>query len=477
VLVRARHTSRRRAASAVYGDWADDIVLTVDGAAVLTPDADPLRSQPPADALRDVLRRRPGWPVVLLFVGYPLWWALGVTDLVGLVATVAMAGALARRPHTRVPRGFGVLLLFLVWVALSFALIQIAAPGAVATPDSKRYLTAAWRLLWYLEAVVLLLYLGNERERLRQAWICRTLGWMFVWAVAGGLLGVIAPSFQFRSLAERLLPHGLISTPFVYAKVHPVAAERFADFLGGAYRTSAPFPYSNIWGLNVACFLPFFVVGWLSRDAGRRRRLTGWLVLGASVVPIVLSLNRGLWLALAAIVALLAIRAAVAGQLRLVAVLAAGAVLAGTVLALSPLGALVEHRLSGTGLTSAQTRSHLVSVTLSSVRHESPVLGFGATRDLAGNFSSIAGGATSSCRRCSPPAIGTQGQLLLVTFTQGLVGAVLYFGFLLTQFLRGLRTPSRYATAGLAVLLAHLVTAGVYSADNVAILPIFAAVA
>lgn len=422
-------------------------------------------------------RPGPGWPVAMLFVGYPLWWALGIPDVIGLIAAIAMVSALVRRPRLRVPAGFGILLLLLLCFLLSLLLVQVAVPLTRAGADGNRYLTASWRLLWYVKAIVLLLYLGNERERLSDTWICRTLGWMFVYITAGGLLGILRPSFEFHSLAERLLPHGLASTPFVYANIHPVAAERYADYLGGAFRTSAPFPYANIWGLNFACFLPFFVVGWLGRDAGSRRRVVGWTVLGASVLPIVLSLNRGLWVALAAAAVVVAIRAAIAGQLRVIASLAFGAVVVAAVLAASPLGASVSQRLSGHEPTSAHTRSQLASVTLTSVRHESPLLGFGATRDVQGNFVSIAGAATTTCRRCSPPALGTQGQLLLVTFTQGFLGAVLYFGFLLLQFARHMATPSKFATAGLAVLVGHFVTSPIYSADNLAILPIFAAVA
>lgn len=439
--------------------------------------ANSARDPEPAHSMRDVLRLRPGWPVVLLFVGYPLWWMLGLTDVAGLVAAIAMVVTLVKRPRVRVPRAFGIVLLFLVWIVLSFLVIQVAAPGAVAVANGNRYLTASWRLLWYLKAVILMLYLGNERERLRQAWICRTLGWMFVWVVAGGLLGVIKPTFEFRSLAELVLPRGLATTPFVYASIHPVAAERFTEFLGGSFRTSAPFAYANVWGLNLACFLPFFVVGWLGRDATRRRRLTGWVILAISVVPIVLSLNRGLWLALGAIVLVVAIRAVLGGQLRLVALLAGGMTLVAIVIAVSPLGAHVERRLSGNGPNSADTRSNLTSLTLSSVRSASPLLGFGATRNVQGNFTSIAGGASSTCRRCAPPALGTQGQLLFVVFTQGFVGAALYFGFLLLQFFRHIRIRSGYVTAGLAVLVAHFVTSTVYSADNLAVLAIFASIA
>ena len=413
----------------------------------------------------------------MLFVGYPIWWVLGLTDLVTVVAAAAMFVTLLKRRVVRVPPAFGLLALFLVWVLLSFSTAQLAAPGAVTTTDVNRYLTAGWRLLWYLKAAIVLLYLGNERKRLSQLWICRTLGWMFVWIVAGGLLGVADPRFAFRSLAERVLPSGIAHTPFVYADIHPIGAELFSVFNGGAYRTSAPFAYANIWGLNFVCFLPFFVLGWLSTENPHKRRLSGAVLLAISVVPVVFSSNRAMWLALAVVALFVAVRSAVAGHYRLLGAFFAGAVVVGAVVALSPLGSEVSARLAGDGQTSSVTRTNLASIGVAGVEHESPLLGFGATRQVQGSFTSIAGGATATCPRCTPPSFGTQGQLLLVTFTQGLIGAVLYFGFVGWQFARHLAARAKYAVGGLAVLLAHLLTSTVYSADNLAILGIFAAIA
>ena len=49
----------------------------------------------------------------------------------------------------------------------------------------------------------------------------------------------------------------------------------------------------------------------------------------------------------------------------------------------------------------------------------------------------IGGGATPDCPQCSPPAMGTQGHIWLVLFSQGFVGAALFFWFLLRRFLHG----------------------------------------
>jgi hypothetical protein len=430
----------------------------------------PPEPERPASSVLDVFRRRPGWPLVLLFVGYPLWWVLGLTEVVTFVAIGAMAVQLLRIPRLRVPPGFGMWLLFLVWVLVGAALVQVAAPGAVSESKGTRYFTWAWRLLWYLKATVVLLYIGNMRSKLSLTWICRVFSWMFIFIVAGGLLGVVAPGFQFHSLAELVLPQHFASTQFVYTKIHPVAAEAH-DILGSTGgRTSAPFAFSNVWGLNFACFLPFFILGWLGRDAGWRR-IVAPFILAIATVPVVFSLNRGLWTALVGATLYVTIRSALAGRVRQLASVLVGLGLLAGIVAFSPLGTAINSRLNGTAASNV-SRTNLGTLGLTSMASTSPIAGFGTTRNVQGNFSSIAGGSTSFCPRCTPPALGTQGQFSLVTFTQGMVGAVLYFVFFALQLLRYIRMRSGYAVATCAVILMHFITSIVYSADNLAIVAI-----
>ena len=162
-----------------------------------------------------------------MFVGYPLWWALGIVEIVSFIAVGAMLYELSRMKRVRVPSHFGWWLLFLAWVVLSVVTVQIDAPGAIEGSSLTRYLTWGWRLLWYAKATVVMLYIGNMRDRLSMAWVCRVLGWMFVFIVFGGLLGVADAGFQFRSLLEIVLPRSISSIAFVQANIHPVAAESF----------------------------------------------------------------------------------------------------------------------------------------------------------------------------------------------------------------------------------------------------------
>ena len=429
----------------------------------------------PATSLLDVLRRRTGWPLVLMFVGYPLWWALGIVEIISFVAVGAMLFELSRMKRVRVPSYFGWWLLFLAWVLISVITVQIDAPGAIEGSSWTRYLTWGWRFLWYAKATVVMLYIGNMRDRLSMAWVCRVLGWMFVFIVFGGLLGVVDPGFQFRSLLEIVLPRSVSSIAFVQANIHPVAAESYVTGGLQSGRASAPFAFANVWGLNFACFLPFFVVGWFRRDASWRRYAAP-AVLAIATVPVVFSLNRGLWLALIGAAVFLGIRLAFIGRLRLLVGLVLGLALIGVGVGVSPLGAAVLKRLNGQAQTSNAGRASLTLLGLSSAEQASPLIGFGTTRNVQGNTISIAGGKTPTCPRCVDPPLGTQGQLSLVTFTQGFVGAILYFGFLLLQFLKHVRYRAGPCVAASCVLVMQFITSPVYSVDNLAVVAIFAAV-
>src|SRR5581483_3267658 len=128
----------------------------------------------------------------------------------------------------------------------------------------------------------------------------RLLAWLFVVTVAGGLLGVVAGRFQFSSPVELLLPNHLRSNAFVQSLVHPAAAQ-LMDVLGHeSPRPAAPWGYTNTWGNDFCLLVGWFVVAAFSRSgsaggSARIRRVLAAGVLAVAVVPVVYSLNRGLW--------------------------------------------------------------------------------------------------------------------------------------------------------------------------------------
>src|SRR4051794_20908491 len=67
----------------------------------------------------------------LLFVGYPIWWLLGIAAVLPLAVAAVMALDLSRRRTIPVPRGWTLWCLFLVWVLLGALLLGADAPSAV----------------------------------------------------------------------------------------------------------------------------------------------------------------------------------------------------------------------------------------------------------------------------------------------------------------------------------------------------------
>jgi O-Antigen ligase len=371
-----------------------------------------------------------------------------------------MAVHLLRRRTVAVPPGFGLWLLFLVWVVVSLIMLPENPPGTLPDSASSRLVSVVFNLAGYLSATVILLYAGNlsEAEFPRRR-LMRQLGGLFVVVVAGGLLGVLAPRFQFTSLVETLLPPHIAQNGFVRSLVHP-ASSQLQDVLGfPSPRPSAPFGYTNTWGNCLALLLGWFAVSWL-RDARPRRRITGLAVLALAAIPVVYSLNRGLWLGLGLIVLYTAVRLALRGRLFvLVAVLAALAI-GGTVVAASPLATIVEQRFDNQ--KSNGIRAFTMERTLD-VLDESPVIGFGSPRAALGSSNSIAVGADARCPRCGNPTLGSNGQLWLLLIAQGLGGALLFVGFFLRSLWAYRRDRTPIGDAGLLALLLPLFFMFVYN--------------
>ncbi len=442
--------------------------------------ADPETTREQDDTgLAQVVRARqrllkPGWPLAAIFVLFPLWWALGLSEWACVILAAPMAFSLIRQRHITVPRGYGWWLLFLAWVCIGIVLLHVPAYGAVADHSATRYLTWAYRLAWYLAITVTGLYVLNKKDEISTTRVARIVSCLFLTVVAGGLLGVFAPHFQFTSLMEIVLPQSITQAQFVEHMIHPTAAQ-LQDVLGfSAPRPSAPYTYTNIWGLNYAVTLPFFVYAWCRRDSGWRRYAAP-VVLLVSAVPVIYSINRGMWAALVVMAVFVAARAALSGRPAVMGAIALGAVALVVVVASTSLSGVVEARFSNTG--SAQGRTHLGTLTVKSVTRTSPVVGLGSTRNVQGNFNTITGGATANCPRCSPPALGTQGQLWLVVFTQGWVGLILYLGFFALVFLRSRRSRAPVVTMGLSVLVASFVTMPFYNALGTGLLVVMIAVA
>jgi hypothetical protein len=353
---------------------------------------------------------------------------MGLMTVVPMVMAVVMGRDLVRRRERLVlPQGFILWALFLAWVLLGIFVLWADAPDAVPGGGPSRLLVFGLRAGWYFAATMALLWvMSRTEEELPTRWVFELVAFLFVVTTAGGVLGLLAPMLEFRSLLELLLPSGLRNNALVSSLVHPAAAEIQSVLEKPGPRPQAPFAFANTWGSVMALSIPFFVVAWIVR--GRTwQRVSAPLVLLAAAFPTVYSLNRGLWVCLAmGLVGLLVLQLSKGRVVTFFGTVAAMAVL-GLVASASPLADIYEQRL--TNQHSNERRSELSSTTVGSAAEGSPVVGFGSTRDVQGNFSSIAGGATADCSACGVPALGTQGHLWLVIFSQGLLGAALFLSF------------------------------------------------
>lgn len=401
----------------------------------------------------------PGWPLAALFLGFPLWWALGLAQLAFFVAALAMVVILVRRREPlKVPHGFALWVLFLVWLLLGMFVLRAQAPETLPGFGASRVAGYVIRAGWYGAVTVVMLYVVNVRavSTLR---IVRLLASMFVVTTCFGVVATIAPTLEFSSPVELLLPQGIAKANFVSTLVHPTLAST-SEFLGYEQpRPTAPFPYSNAWGNNLALFLPFFVLAWFGRDAGWRRKLAPF-VLVAAVVPVTFSLNRGLWISLAVAAAYAAFRLAVNGRGRALQVLVASVLVGGIAFMASPLYDTVTLRVDTPH--SNERRASTVETVVAVTAAGSPVVGYGSTRTMQGSFQSLAGGETDACHQCAAPPLGTQGFMWRLILTTGFVGTLLCLAFLGVQFLRRARGPSPLDIATCSTLLIAVLCFFVY---------------
>ncbi len=423
---------------------------------------DPVRVAPERSALRGSrLRFGPGWPIAAVVAGYPLWWALGLTPVVFPVAAAFLLWDLARsRRRLRVPPGFWLWLLFLAVVVLSAVMLDVTAPGTVPPSGSGRFAAFTLRLLNYVAVSVFMLYVGNRTEReLPRIQIMRWMALLAVWTVLLGFAGVLFPRFAFPTALTLLLPGSV--TDLLGATGQATAAlSQVQPVLGVvAPRPAAPFAFTNAWGNNLSLLLVWLcAVGLVS---GRRTRLLAGAVLVLSAVPIVYSLNRGMWIGLGLSLVYVAVRLAARGRLLAIGTLALIVGVSAIAFVASPLQTIVTERLAHGH--SNEARSSLAQDSLRAAA-SSPLLGYGTTRQTIGSGASIAIGKTVDCPKCGNANIGSTGQFLLLLIAQGFTGTALYIAYFVRTVWAYRLDSSPVGVAGSLVVLLSLFYGLFYSA-------------
>ena len=265
------------------------------------------------------LARHPAWPLTLLLAGIPLWWALGFGDYIFILLSIPMAARLYAwsaqgNRRIRVPPGFGLWLLFLLVVLIGAAALAATAPGTLASPVSNRLISFGVRTIGYLGDTALLLFAGNltERElpRRRLAWLLGLRG-----PVRRGSAACSACSSSTCTSLRRWPPSsptGFRPTTWSCMCSFIPPLSQLQAVLGTAGRPNAPFPYTNEWGNCLALLLPWLIARWWFQGT-RRQRMIALAAVVLAIVPIIYSLDRGLWLGLIVIVGYLGFRLAAQG--------------------------------------------------------------------------------------------------------------------------------------------------------------------
>jgi O-antigen/teichoic acid export membrane protein len=413
---------------------------------------------------RRLLADHPDWPLVVLLAGYPVIWALGLSGFIFIILAIPMATRLyawhVRGRRLRFPPGFFIWLLFLVVMLAGVATLRLDAPGTLHTPVSNRLISFADRSANYLAVTVLLLFACNlaEREcsRRKLAWLLGLLG---IYSFVGGFAGMIAPHVQFTSPLAYVLPQSITNNTLVQSWMHPALAQIQSVLGEPRGRPMAPFAYTNQWGNSIVLLVPWLLV-WAKTKRQRRWALG---ITVTSIVPIVYSLNRGTWLAVAFCAVYLAVRLAARGRLALLGAICAGTVLLGAVVMTTPLQDVITQRLTSQYHNSNDGRSTLDNLAIQSGL-SSPLIGYGDLQHMRGSPQSIAVGPQAGCITCGQLEVGSTGQLWQLLITDGILGAGLYLGFFGYGAWRFRRDTTPCGMAGVLVLLLTFVFMIAYNA-------------
>lgn len=335
---------------------------------------------------------------------FPLWWAMGLSELIWPAFGLLMVGSLLQSQSVAIPR------FAMAWVVF---LLFVAASGFMLEEQQDVY---SWiiRFSQYVSVGLIVPYVLTHRDRTPARIVFGSVTALFIASVVGGYLGLILGDFSFRSPLAYVLPGGFQANSFVRDVVNPSFAD-IERFLGRfeVTRPKAPFTYTNGWGAAMGLLFPFAVHDAIT-GFGLSRKIAR-VALVASVVPIMLSLNQGLWISIGAGAGYAALRAAGRGDSRVVLQLMGVGLIATIALTATPLSNTIQSDLQNPNAT--EDRFELYEATLSELPN-SPIIGFGGPREV---------------REGLPPA-GTHGQLWIVLFSHGAGGALAYFAFIAGMF-------------------------------------------
>lgn len=383
--------------------------MTVAGAAVATGGVTSAR---PARTLRP---DKASWPIWGFTAGLPVSFLLGVHGVVWMLPAVVFGLRILRTPSTFIPRSTLPLVLYLGWIGLGITMI---GPGNVPI------FLYRWSL--FIGCFTCIVWLVNtSEEAVPTERIVDWLASLWVSLIVLGLLAQVLNTFHQPSpFSLALGPIGRIEF------IARISDWKIADFqaLGShqVARPAAPFGAANSWGSAVGILTPFFIRSWFV-DASRRRRVAGSLLLLVAAVPIITSVNRGLWISLTLAFVYFTARKTVRGRFGPLVVFGVAMVAVSIAFVATPMGAVVEDRL-----TSADDSNESRGDIYRDAWHgalDSPLIGNGAPRRTDYYVGS--------------PPVGTHGLIWYLMFCHGFVGLALMGTWMFVEVARSGRPRSR----------------------------------
>jgi hypothetical protein len=379
----------------------------------------------------------PAWPLVVMLVGFPVAWVLGLSAFAPIALAGVMVALLVRKGRCHVLPGIARLLVLVAWACVCGLMVDTGG----------RLVGWALRIATLATVAVVVVYVANAPERLPRGRVVDALTAVWVTVVIGGWLALVAPELSFTTPVGRLLPSDLLGNALVHDMLVPTMSEIQRPW--GApepfVRPAAPFPYANGWGAAIVLLTPVAVAALI----GTRSRAVRWTLSGlllASVAPAVASSNRGMLLGLAVSAAYVGLRLAVRRRVGPLLVLG-GCAAAAAVLG-ARLGAFTRIAERQAYSSSTQGRASLYAETWQRTR-ESPLFGWGGPRPSLHHEVSV----------------GTQGYLWSVMFSYGLVGLLLFAAFLVGAILRTWRVVDDGALLLHSVLVGAVAIVGFYGLD------------
>ncbi|MEU1589899.1 O-antigen ligase family protein [Micromonospora sp. NPDC005710] len=345
----------------------------------------------------------------------PVWWLAGAFYLIWPLFGAVLLALLIVRGRVPLPPATGIWLLFLTLVLLS----------ATQLPAVVSLLPFGLRFGYYVTALVVGVYVyvyARERGDVPAALVPLCMFWFGL--VLLGWLGVLAPRFELTTPMEILLPGGVAHHPYIQDLVHVSAAEWSRVSLTPIYRPTAPFPYTNNYGGAYAMTLPCVVAYTMLR----RRGFLRWALLVSlplSLAPAFLTLNRVMFASLGVGLAVLGLRAALRGNVRVGASVVGVITIVGLTTLLIPVADLINSRVEST-----DTNTDRFSLYAEVIRRmwDSPWLGYGAP-------------VTVDTVTAEVP-VGTQGQFWTVLFSHGVPALLCFLAWFVVVVLKTARARS-----------------------------------